>query len=61
MSAFVTLLLVVDPIGSATHGSSERDKTTIAIRSPLIAAAILVALNWLPRQLGIGIAAGAQG
>ena len=67
MSAFVTLLLVVDPIGlvpaflSATHGLSERDRTTIAIRSPLIAAAILVALalcgNWLLRQLGIGIAA----
>jgi multiple antibiotic resistance protein len=67
MSAFVTLLLVVDPIGlvpaflSATHGLSERDRTTIVIRSPLIAAAILVTLalcgNWLLRQLGIGIAA----
>jgi multiple antibiotic resistance protein len=44
---------------------SERDRTTIAIRSPLIAAAILVALalygNWLLRQLAIGIAASAQG
>jgi multiple antibiotic resistance protein len=67
MSAFVTLLLVVDPVGlvpaflSATHGLTEQDRTTIAIRSPLIAAAILVMLalcgNWLLRQLGIGIAA----
>jgi multiple antibiotic resistance protein len=67
MSAFVTLLLVVDPVGlvpaflSATHGMNEQDRTTIAIRSPLIAAAILVTLalcgNWLLRQLGIGIAA----
>jgi multiple antibiotic resistance protein len=67
MSAFVTLLLVVDPVGfvpaflSATHGLTEQARTTIAIRSPLIAAAILVTLalcgNWLLRQLGIGIAA----
>jgi multiple antibiotic resistance protein len=67
LSAFVTLLLVVDPVGltpaflSATHGMSEQDRTRIAIRSPLIAAAILVTLalcgNWLLRQLGIGIAA----
>jgi multiple antibiotic resistance protein len=67
MSAFVTLLLVVDPVGlvpaflSATHGLTEQDRTKIAIRSPLIAAAILVMLalcgNWLLRQLGIGIAA----
>jgi len=67
VSAFVTLLLVVDPVGlvpafvSATHGLTEQDRTKIAIRSPLIAAAILVMLalcgNWLLRQLGIGIAA----
>jgi multiple antibiotic resistance protein len=67
ISAFVTLLLVVDPVGlvpaflSATHGLTEQDRTKIAIRSPLIAAAILVTLalcgNWLLRQLGIGIAA----
>lgn len=67
MSAFVTLLLVVDPVGlvpaflSATYGLSEQERTAIAIRSPLIAAAMLVALalcgNWLLRQLGIGIAA----
>lgn len=67
MSAFVTLLLVVDPVGlvpaflSATYGLSEQERAAIAIRSPLIAAAMLVALalcgNWLLRQLGIGIAA----
>lgn len=67
MSAFVTLLLVVDPVGlvpaflSATHGLSEKDRREISIRAPLIAAAILVALalcgNWLLRQLGIGIPA----
>jgi multiple antibiotic resistance protein len=67
MSAFVTLLLVVDPVGlvpaflSATHGLTAKDRTAIAIRAPLIAAAILVTLalcgNWLLRQLGIGIPA----
>jgi multiple antibiotic resistance protein len=67
MSAFVTLLLVVDPVGlvpaflAATHGLTEQDRRTIAIRAPLIAAEILVTLalcgNWLLRQLGIGIAA----
>jgi multiple antibiotic resistance protein len=67
MSAFVPLLLVVDPVGlapaflSATYGLSEQERTAIAIRSPLTAAAMLVALalcgNWLLRQLGIGIAA----
>ena len=67
ISAFVTLLLVVDPVGlvpaflSATHGMSEHDRKTIATRAPLIAAAILVTLalcgNWLLRQLGIGIPA----
>jgi multiple antibiotic resistance protein len=67
ISAFVTLLLVVDPVGlvpaflSVTHGLPEPDRRTIATRAPLIAAAILVTLalcgNWLLRQLGIGIAA----
>jgi multiple antibiotic resistance protein len=66
-SAFVTLLLVVDPVGlvpaflAATRGFGEHDRAQIAIRSPLIAAAILVGLalcgNWLLRQLGIGIPA----
>jgi multiple antibiotic resistance protein len=66
-SAFVTLLLVVDPVGlvpafvSATNGLAEQDRNMIAVRSPLIASAILIGLalcgNWLLRQLGIGIAA----
>src|SRR5882762_1412095 len=67
MSAFVTLLLVVDPVGlvpaflAATHGLTEQDRRRIAVRSPLIAAQILVTLalcgNWLLRALGIGIPA----
>jgi multiple antibiotic resistance protein len=66
-SAFVTLLLVVDPVGlvpaflSATNGLAEKDRDMIALRSPVIALAIKVGLalfgNWLLRQLGIGIAA----
>jgi multiple antibiotic resistance protein len=66
-SAFVTLLLVVDPVGlvpaflGATGGLPEKDRRAIVVRSPLIAAAILVVIalggNWLLRQLGIGIPA----
>lgn len=67
LSAFVTLLLVVDPVGlvpafiTTTHGLSEADKRAIVMRAPVIAAAILIVLavwgNWLLRQLGIGIPA----
>jgi len=67
LSAFVTLLLVVDPVGlvpaflGATSGLPEKDRRAIVIRSPLIAAGILVVIalggNWLLRQLGIGIPA----
>jgi hypothetical protein len=67
LSAFVTLLLVVDPVGlapaflAATGGMSDTVKRTIALRAPLIAASILVVIalvgNWLLRQLGIGIPA----
>ncbi len=67
LSAFVTLLLVVDPVGlvpaflAATAGLAEKDKRAIAVRAPLIGAGILVVLalcgNWLLRQLGIGLAA----
>ncbi len=67
LSAFVTLLLVIDPVGlvpaflAATHGLPDKDKRAIVIRAPLIAAAILVVLavcgNWLLRQLSIGIPA----
>jgi multiple antibiotic resistance protein len=51
LSAFVTLLLVVDPVGlapaflAATGGMPDKTKRTIALRAPLIAA------------LGIGIPA----
>ena len=65
LSAFVTLLLVVDPVGlvpaflAATGGMPDKTKRTIALRAPLIAASILVVIaligNWLLRQLGIGI------
>ncbi|MET3334734.1 MULTISPECIES: MarC family protein [Bradyrhizobium] len=67
LSAFVTLLLVVDPVGlapaflAATAGMPDKVKRTIALRAPLIAASILVVIalvgNWLLRQLGIGIPA----
>jgi multiple antibiotic resistance protein len=67
LSAFVTLLLVVDPVGlapaflAATGGMPDKTKRTIALRAPLIAASILVVIaligNWLLRQLGIGIPA----
>ncbi len=67
LSAFVTLLLVVDPVGlapaflAATGGMPDKVKRTVAVRAPLIAASILVVIalagNWLLRQLGIGIPA----
>ncbi|MCK1329424.1 MULTISPECIES: MarC family protein [Bradyrhizobium] len=67
LSAFVTLLLVVDPVGlapaflAATGGMPDKTMRTIALRAPLIAASILVVIaligNWLLRQLGIGIPA----
>src|SRR5882757_1764262 len=67
LSAFVTLLLVVDPVGlapaflAATGGMPDKIKRTIALRAPLIAASILVVIaligNWLLRQLGIVIPA----
>lgn len=67
LSAFVTLLLVVDPVGlvpaflAVTGGMEDKDKRAIVLRAPLIAASILVVIalvgNWLLRQLGIGIPA----
>lgn len=67
LSAFVTLLLVVDPIGlvpaflAVSSGIEDKDKRAIVLRAPLIAASILVVIalvgNWLLRQLGIGIPA----
>ncbi len=59
LSAFVTLLLVVDPVGlapaflAATGGMPDKGKRTVALRAPLIAASILVVIalvgNWLLR------------
>jgi multiple antibiotic resistance protein len=67
LSAFVTLLLVVDPVGlvpaflAVTADMEDKDKRAIVLRAPLIAASILVVIalvgNWLLRQLGIGIPA----
>jgi small neutral amino acid transporter SnatA (MarC family) len=64
VSAFVTLLLGVDPVGlvpsfiSATHCLPEKDRDMIALRAPVIASVIMVGLalfgNWLLHQLGIG-------
>jgi multiple antibiotic resistance protein len=48
ISAFVTLLVVVDPLGlvpsfvSATQGVSEKDREMIALRAPVIAPGIMV-------------------
>jgi multiple antibiotic resistance protein len=67
ISAFVTLLLVVDPVGLAptflavTHGLPARSRKQIAWRASLIAGAILMGTalvgDWLLRQLGIGVPA----
>jgi len=67
LSALVTLLVVVDPIGTVpaflavTDGLSERDRRQIAMRAGLIAGAILIGAaligDWLLRQLGITLPA----
>jgi multiple antibiotic resistance protein len=67
VSAFVTLLVVVDPVGLAptflavTHGLPARSRKQIAWRASLIAGAILIGTalvgDWLLRQLGIGVPA----
>jgi multiple antibiotic resistance protein len=67
VSALVTLLVVVDPVGLAptflavTHGLSARVRRQIAVRACLIAGAILIGTalvgDWLLRQLGIGVPA----
>jgi len=66
-SSFVTLALVIDPIGLApafiaiTHGLDEAQKRSLALRSSAIAAAILVVTallgNWFLAQLRIGLSA----
>jgi multiple antibiotic resistance protein len=66
-SSFVTLVLVIDPIGlapafiSLTQGLEVTQKRALALRSSLIAAAILIVTallgNWFLAQLRIGLAA----
>jgi multiple antibiotic resistance protein len=67
VSAFVTLFVVVDPIGlapiflSITHGLPDSTRRQVALRACLIAAAVLagaaLAGDWLLRTLGISLAA----
>jgi len=67
ISALVTLLVVVDPVGLAptflavTHGLPAAARKQIAARACLIAGAILVGTalvgDWLLHQLGIGVPA----
>jgi multiple antibiotic resistance protein len=66
-SSFVTLALVIDPIGLApafiaiTHGLDGAQKRSLALRSSAIAAAILVVTallgSWFLAQLRIGLSA----
>jgi multiple antibiotic resistance protein len=67
ISAFVTLLVVVDPIGlvpafvAVTHGLPEHSRRRVALRACLIAAAILAGSaligDWLLRTLAITLPA----
>ena len=67
ISAFVTLLVVVDPVGlvptfvAITHDLPDRSRRSVALRACLIAAAILagcaLAGDWLLRTLAIGLPA----
>ena len=67
VSALVTLLVVVDPVGLAptflavTHGLPAKARKQIALRACVIAGAILIGTalvgDWLLRQLGIGVPA----
>jgi multiple antibiotic resistance protein len=67
ISALVTLLVVVDPIGLAptflavTDGLSPQHRRQVALRASLIAAAILIGAaligDWLLRTLGISLPA----
>jgi multiple antibiotic resistance protein len=66
ISTFVTLFVVVDPVGlvptfvAITHGLPRSARRQIAIRASLIAAAILIGTaamgDWLLTRLGISIA-----
>jgi multiple antibiotic resistance protein len=66
LTAFVTLLVVVDPVGIAPVFLSVTDdavseRRAIAVRAPLIAVTILIGTaiggNWLLNRLGIGLSA----
>jgi MarC family membrane protein len=67
ISAFVTLIIVVDPIGlvpsylAITDGLPRRDRRNVAFRATLIAAVILAGSaligDWLLHMLGIGLPA----
>ena len=67
ISALVTLVVVVDPLGlvptfvAITHGLPDRSRRDVALRACLIAAAILAGSaligDWLLRTLSIGLPA----
>jgi multiple antibiotic resistance protein len=67
ISALVTLLVVVDPIGlvpsylAVTHGLPKKARSNVALRAALIAAGILAGSalvgDWLLRTLSIGLPA----
>src|SRR5689334_19093193 len=67
ISALVTLLIVVDPVGlvptflAVTEGQSDAFRRQVALRASLIAGAILIGTaligDWLLRQLGITLPA----
>jgi multiple antibiotic resistance protein len=67
ISALVTLVVVVDPIGlvpsylAITHGLPQRARRSVAFRATLIAAAILAGSaligDWLLHMLSIGLPA----
>jgi MarC family membrane protein len=67
ISAFVTLVVVVDPVGlvpsylALTHGLPQRARHSVALRAALIAAVILAGSaligDWLLRTLSIGLPA----
>jgi multiple antibiotic resistance protein len=67
ISALLTLIVVVDPIGltptflAVTHGLPRAARRSVALRASLIAGAILIGTallgDWLFRTLGISLAA----
>jgi multiple antibiotic resistance protein len=67
VAAFVTLFVVVDPVGLAptflavTHGLPAKARKRIALRACVIAGLVLAGTalvgDWLLRQLGIGVPA----